>query len=114
MAGNMIYTWDFFRKEISFTSKMFYFMVPPCLHDEPETGVLIRPEIPDVELEVITLNSISSLISFSIKAKSNDSRFIFLHSRIIVVVKESEFFFMNFPLGQKTVHPSRTVRGTQN
>ena len=60
------------------------------LQEEPETGVLICPEIPDVELDVITLNSISSLISFSIKAKSNDSRFIFLHSRIIVVVKESK------------------------
>ena len=25
----MFYTWDFMRKEISVTSKMFYFMVPP-------------------------------------------------------------------------------------
>ena len=25
----MFYTWDFMQKEISLTSKMFYFMVPP-------------------------------------------------------------------------------------
>ena len=25
----MFYTWDFMHKEISVTSKMFYFMVPP-------------------------------------------------------------------------------------
>ena len=48
---------------------------------------------------MITLNSISSLISFSINAKSNDSRFIFLHSRIIVVVNESKILLV-------------TVRGT--
>ena len=28
----MFYTWDFMHKEISVTSKMFYFMVPPVFH----------------------------------------------------------------------------------
>ena len=27
----MFYTWDFMHKEISVTSKMFYFMVPPVI-----------------------------------------------------------------------------------